>query len=726
MKKFFFLLLLLQVVILNAQDEVSVEFVGDTWKASYPHELPPREILNDIDTIRPGLYRASIGSNAGFYNGEFFQGYFNDTATIIPFEYHFLPRKYSNFMLVKNDKAGAIDSLNNFIIPMIYSSLSPLHQDIPLLENKYLKAWLGKKMGLIDFTGKVKVPIAYRKISEVGKDVFVVQNEGKLFGIVDLNNNVFTNCKYNEGVQILKTGFYKTINKEIKNGQVNRKFGCMDSTGNDIVPPIFKKIELSSDGKHIIAFDGKGSKIYDVQGKLVFEKEEVEMKNLVKGMFTFFQARKKYIVKSESWEEVVLKNRDIKRITDDLYLDSEVFQHRSQWLSTKISGVKNYSGEEVLPIKFDEIIYANDNLFFASQKGNALFGIYNLRGKEITAPKYSFVKTNGEFSTVCKPDAWKFSLVDKMGNELTPFIYDEIIFKKVNFRKGDIEILGKRGEMVVVLDTAGKEIQIKEHPLWYRYDFNFVKSNQSNFKISQGLKGNRYRYLLQEDILIQYIFNSDSSGTKIFFIKDEEGNRHTMKIPFFRTVSGTGFSPWKDMLWLFFDIGKNINDHPSSMIKKLENIGELKKMEAYPIKAKYPYNNTFSDQLFYSTIDWQNAIEEEKEKLKTLLLIQAKLEKEMVYQPLYQETAPKIWIDLETQECFLINLKSSKLRFSKVYFKNGNWYLGSAPRDESNQEGQNYFLYFNDINYLDQNQKINQGQLRLNYQEHSQFSNLVH
>jgi hypothetical protein len=48
-------------------------------------------------------------------------------------------------MIVKNQKAGVIDSLNNFIIPMIYTWLWPLNEDIPLEENKYLNARIGKK-----------------------------------------------------------------------------------------------------------------------------------------------------------------------------------------------------------------------------------------------------------------------------------------------------------------------------------------------------------------------------------------------------------------------------------------------------------------------------------------------------------------------------------------------------------------------------------------------------
>ena len=86
-----------------------------------------------------------MGRDFGYFTDEYYQGFFSDTETIIPFEYYFLPRDYSNFMIVKNQKAGVIDSLNNFIIPMVYTWLWPLNKDILLGENKYLNARIEKK-----------------------------------------------------------------------------------------------------------------------------------------------------------------------------------------------------------------------------------------------------------------------------------------------------------------------------------------------------------------------------------------------------------------------------------------------------------------------------------------------------------------------------------------------------------------------------------------------------
>jgi hypothetical protein len=98
-------------------------------------------------------------------------------------------------MIVKNQKAGVIDSLNNFIIPMIYTWLWPLNEDIPLEENKYLNARIGKKRGLLNLAGEVIIPIEYKSIKEIAPNIFSIENmEGK-FGLADLNNNTFTECK---------------------------------------------------------------------------------------------------------------------------------------------------------------------------------------------------------------------------------------------------------------------------------------------------------------------------------------------------------------------------------------------------------------------------------------------------------------------------------------------------------------------------------------------------
>ena len=280
----FFLLLFLWS---NGQTENhSVEMAIEPWKASYPKELPPREVLNHIDTIRPGLYRSSVGRNFGYFTSEYYQGFFTDTETIIPFEYYFLPRTYSNYMIVKNLKAGVIDSLNNFIIPMIYSSLSPLNQDIPLMENKYLMAWIGKKKGLLNLAGAIQIPIEYKSIKEITPNIFAIQNMEEKFGLADMNNNTFTECKYNGGIKFLNEKFCLAVMKKIENNRVDRKFGCIDLKGKEIVSPIYRKIELSTDGNFVITYDGQNSKIFDSSGQVVFQKDSVEVKNLVKGIYT--------------------------------------------------------------------------------------------------------------------------------------------------------------------------------------------------------------------------------------------------------------------------------------------------------------------------------------------------------------------------------------------------------------------------------------------------------
>lgn len=734
-KAIIFIFLFFQVVILSAQqiqevekDYGSTELAVEPWKASYPKELPPREVLNHIDTIRPGLYRSSVGRNFGYFTGEYYQGFFSDTETVIPFEYYFLPRDYSNYMIVKNQKAGVIDSLNNFIIPMIYSSLSPLNREIPVTENKYLKAWIGKKIGLFNLAGEVIIPIEYKKVEEIAPDIFSIEDAEGRFGLADLRDATaykFTECKYNDGIKFFNKNFCKVGVKTIKNNSVNRKFGCIDLKGNELAKPIYRKIELSTDEKFVIANDGLNSKIFNSKGEIVYEKDSVEIKNVVKGIYTFNVSRKQFVIRNNFTETVELKGQEMKTLTPDFYLDTKLFKHRSRWLSSRVTGVKNYLGEEVLPVEFDEIIYSNDNLFFANKKGQPLFGAYNQEGKEITPPTYSYVKKGKENMVVRKPKTMKFAMVNKNGKEITPFIYDEIIFKS-NISRRTTEILAKKNGEIIVLDSNGKEIETKEKPEMYRFDFYAERYNKFNLTASQFLKGNRYRHVLENDFLIQYHFNEDSTGQKIIFTKDKKENEVMIEIPFVRIISGIGFSPGNEMLWLFFENEKIKGNVSKSILEKLRKQGLLEEMEFYSIKYNSLDKTTFSTEISTSKIDFQNESLEEKQKLKTLLEIQSKLQNEMVYQPRYQENPPKVWIDLETELCYLINLKSTKLRFSKVYFQDGKWYLGSSNSQDPAIGKYDLFLHFKNINYLNKKQKVVKGTLQLNYKESAQHSHLVH
>ncbi len=728
-----FIFLFFQVVILSAQQDVeiydgSTELAVKPWKASFPKELPPHEVLNHIDTIRPGLYRSSVGRNFGYFTDEYYQGFFTDTETVIPFEYYFLPRDYSNYMIVKNQKAGVIDSMNNFIIPMIYSSLFPLNEKIPVAENKYMKAWKGLKLGLISLTGEVIIPIKYKNIREADPDIFIIQDTEENFGVADLRNPTaynFTECKYNDGIKFLNKNFCTVGVKTIINNRVKRKFGCIDLKGKELAKPIYRKIELSTDENFVIAYDGVNSKIINPKGEIVYEKDSVEIKNLVKGIYTFNISRKQFVIRNNFKETIELKNQGIKTLTPDFYLDTKISKHRSQWLSSKVTGVKNYQGEEILPIEFDEIIYANDNLFFANKKDQPLFAAYNQEGKEIIPPVYSHVKIYEKNIVVRKPNAFKFAMINQVGKEITPFIYDEITFKRNNSRK-TTEILAKKNGEVIVLDPNGKEIATKEKPENYRYDFYGEQFNKSNVVACQHLRGNRYRHVLENDFLIQYKFNEDSTGQKIIYANNKKGKEVMIEIPFISTVSSQGTSGSKKMLWLFFENEKIKGNNSKSILKKIRNRGLLGEMEFYPIKYNVLDKTIFSTEISTSQIDFQTASLEEKQKLKTLLEIQSKLQKEMVYQPLHQEDFPKVWIDLETQLCYLINLKSSKLQFSKVYFKDGEWYLGSSDSQDPAIEKFDSFLLFNNINYLTKGQKIVNGILKLNYKENTRYSHLMH
>lgn len=730
-----FICLFLQVAILNAQqvEEVapvyeSTELAVEPWKASYPKELPPREVLNHIDTIRPGLYRSSVGRNFGYFTDEYYQGFFTDTETIIPFEYYFLPSDYSNYMIVKNQKAGVIDSLNNFIIPMIYSSLSPLNREIPVVENKYLKAWIGKKTGLLNLVGEVIIPIEYKRIVEVDPDIFsIVDIDGKS-GLADLRNPTspkFTGCKYNDGIKFFNKNFLRVGIKTTIDNRVNRKFGCIDLKGNEIAEPIYRKIELSTDEDFVIALEGINSKVFNPKGDIVYEKDSVEIKNLVKGIYTFNISRKQFVIRNNFKETIELADQEVKTLTPDFYLDTKIFKHRSRWLSSRVTGVKNYLGEEILPVKFAEIIYANDNLFFANKKNQPLFAAYNQAGKEITPPTYSHVKIYERNVVVRKPEAFKFAMINQSGKEITPFIYDEITFKRNNARK-TTEILAKQNGEIIVLDPNGKEIARKEKPEMYRYDFYGERFDKSNVTASRYLKGNRYRHILKNDFLIQYKFNGDSTGQKIIYAKSKKGKEIMIEIPFFTTVSSRVIGSKKKMIWLFFD-NEKINGHVSkSILKKLRKQGLLDEIEFYPIEYSSLDHTIASIEISNSKIDFQKASFEEKQKLRTLLEIQGKLQGGKIYQPLHQEEAPEVWIDLETHLCYLINLKSTKLQFSKVYFQEGEWYLGSSDSQDLAIEKYDSFLLFNNINYRNKEKKIVKGTLKLNYKDNAQWSHLVH
>lgn len=539
-------------------------------------EIPPLKHLNQIDTIRAGLYRSSFGVNFGYDTPEYVHGFFNDQEMIIPFDYARLPRTYSNYMIAKiyNVGYGVIDSVNNVIIPFKYKELVRADKIHPYDEIKYLKAYIGKKVGLINRAGEIVVPIEYKKIqqSEHLQDVYILEDQEERFGFANLSHSIITDCTFTGSINTINETLIKTATRKIVNNRVNRTFGSINVLGEEIVPTIYNSVSLSLDGKYLITFDKLNAKIFNQNGDLVFEKDSVTIYNLVSGMY-YWRGRKGAVIVQNNFTEIVPTAGNVNTLSDEFYT-------LSQKGKPKTYSLKAHTGKEILPPEFGRILYAYNNLIFARKKGTPLYAAYDGQGNEILSPTYTSVKTTPgqKFAIVTIPTSDKLALVDSTGKLITDFIYDQI---KIAPRKGkkDFQILALKEDKKIKITSAGKEAELSPHVYIDMAMVDYYK--KINDKAIEKLTGNYYNTIPTEKdtILIQYNFNGAGNGHRTIIHKDQQIKQ---AFKFRITNLGNPFEiPW---IWLSFD-------EPNSDIDTkflTENKIQINN-ENFPIESKHSH-----------------------------------------------------------------------------------------------------------------------------------------
>ncbi|MEM6965520.1 MAG: WG repeat-containing protein, partial [Bacteroidota bacterium] len=518
---------------------------------------------------------------------------FDDEKMIIPFEYSRLSEKYSNFMIAKkyNVGVGVIDSLNREIIPFVYREIVLANRKKASVDNKYFLAYLKDKVGVINPKGEVLIPIEYKKITllKSTEDYFQLERHDKKIGFANLKDKVIKYFDYEGSLKPWNENFIQTINRQVVNKRVNRRYGCINHLGEVIVPAIYKSLEYSLDEKYLLAYDGQDAKVFDKEGNVVFEHKGAKIENLVLGNYKIFQNRKSQLVRNDFKEVIPVDHYIYDVLSPRHYLINKLVISDDPKRRGKRFGLKNHLNQEVLPLQYPAIKMAHENLIFARAEGVPLYAGYDINRKKIIPPTYTQVKTFpiNKFTIVQKPNSPKFAVLDSLGNAITPYEYDNISFSATQPDYKNFQIVGVKGKKRFRILPDGSEAElIRLPPPASNY---FLESDET---ATQSLKAKYEKKLaIDEKVLsIQYHFLGNGKGEKIIGIPDEKGDYINYTQPFdFRisNVNQTGETPW---LWIFFE-ELNAEAVPKSELNWLNNNKVLTKEENFQVEVKYPYTN---------------------------------------------------------------------------------------------------------------------------------------
>lgn len=348
------------------------------------------------------------------YNGKY--GYKNrDDEVVIGPKYEFAYDFVDGVAIVKKDgKYGFLGDLGEEITPIKYNGVKPF-------ENGRALVTVGFNYGLIDYSGKEVIPVSEEYWIQENIGATYIAEKSKKYGLIDRSGKQLTDFKYDR--ILVKSDHLFSFS-------IDEKWGLINTRGEEVTPELYTEIEEYSDGLAIVGKDGKygyidenGTIIIPVKYNSAFTFSDGLA--LVKNEDSFF-----YIDKTG---KVVVKANYKKALPFKEGL-APVINHNNK------VGFINKKGELIIPFKYDNY-YDNvtSNSFLREMISNV-----NQFSEGLVAVRKEMVKNDKIIA--------KYGFIDRKGNTVIPFIYDDAESFKNNLSR--VILNGREG----YIDRKGKEV----------------------------------------------------------------------------------------------------------------------------------------------------------------------------------------------------------------------------------------------------------------------------
>lgn len=350
--------------------------------------------------FREGLARVELDWQWGFINKK--------GEEIIPLKYDWVSHFSEGLAVVSvGEKYGYIDPTGNMVIQPIYDDATVFENGVAIVIDDYEKG----KISLIDKTGKKIADTPYFNESSMFEDVvfneglFWVSNDAGLVGAIDRTGRVVIELKYDypgdvlleydtyhfyEGVAVVGKNLQRSLintkgeviakltkydgNPNFTIGDfveglagiyLNDKYGFIDLTGKEVVPPIYDYAYSFSEGIAAVYQNGKFGFI-DKSGKEIVKPKYEEvgfMQNgraavRLNGKWGFIDATGNEVIKPE-YEDWYLE-----------YLSAYMFEEGLAFVKKgNHFGYIDPNGKEVIPFQYDDAWYFDKGLAAVNVKG---------------------------------------------------------------------------------------------------------------------------------------------------------------------------------------------------------------------------------------------------------------------------------------------------------------------------------------------------------------------
>ena len=350
-------------------------------------------------------------------------------------------------------------------------------------EESVLKVEKNGKFGLIDLLGKELLPVEYDEITVLNgiENSIIIKKDNKI-GLVNDTGSDIIECNYKE---------IKNLGDTYKDGYItvdeNGKYGVISATKRQILENKYEEIkQIALKEYYVVSEDGK-TKLINSKGETIIEDGFDEIKSATTNGIIFTK-NNLYGERNTSGEITLeAQYQDLKEANDGIYIAKQNDKY----------GIIDNMGNIQIPYEYQGITYNEKaKLFFAEDADyntsiidnqynikttgilsdvntdeeyirmriNDEYKYYNLNGEEIS--NIQALKNNTIF--LSKKDG-KYGYVDKKGNSVTEFIYDDAT-EQNKFGYAAVKKDGLWGS----IDKDGKEIIEPKYNLENNLKIDFI------------------------------------------------------------------------------------------------------------------------------------------------------------------------------------------------------------------------------------------------------------
>jgi hypothetical protein len=314
------------------------------------------------------------------------------------------------FFFQKDNKWGLMDSTGVELTGALFNEVDD--NTLNYFENNSQSLIIVKrsgKSGLIDFKGKLRLPMLYDKIATTNGEIIVI-NESK-YGLLN-NKFKFEALRYDS---IVVTEVF-TINgnnrKTSISARIGKEWGLINSKGKEITALKYDNPIWFFDDLALVKIDGK-SGVINPRGKQVVDCKYDDIKFVADNVQIYYYNQNLVFKKAGLYGIMDLAGREITpAIYDRIIQLVQPFAKKYKVLYHGQTGLLDaISRKLIIPCEYDDIkVYGDRN-------GAEEYYDYSYP----TVPPYLITNKQGSYG-----------LIDSLGNERLPFIYDHIFFEKEN------------------------------------------------------------------------------------------------------------------------------------------------------------------------------------------------------------------------------------------------------------------------------------------------------